>query len=183
MKNLLDFKALKASRFLALILRTYTGQTLMHAFTPVTPYKASVMHVPFGLVVLNRRYSYGLISQDRHRDLAMEFGRLSLEEIKSLFDDLMIKQDWQGIKNKFEKWVSPRTRNFPDLLLVNCYMRSCSMLGNSLKDMFVLLEQVKRDYHITPDTLSYNIILASAHRSHGVNAAVKILNWYVNLLE
>ncbi|KAK1372720.1 hypothetical protein POM88_028913 [Heracleum sosnowskyi] len=50
------------------------------------------------------------------------------------------------------------------------------MLGNSLKDMFVLLEQVERDYHISPDTLSFNIILDSAYRSDGVNAAVTILN-------
>lgn len=117
----------------------------------------------------------------------MECGRLSLEEMKSSIDYLLKKKDWQRIKYKFEKWVSwsesCRTRNMPDLSLVNCYMRSRSMLGNSLKDMFVLLEQFKRDYHIIPDTLSYNILLESAHRSEGVDAAVKILNWYVTLLE
>ncbi|KAK1373436.1 hypothetical protein POM88_029629 [Heracleum sosnowskyi] len=187
MKNLNAFKTLmKPSRFLPLMLRIYTGETLMQAFTPAfTPNKTSVLHVAFGSssLVLNRRFSYGLISRDREKELAMEFGRLSIVDIKYLIDDLKKKQDWQGIKNKFEKWVSwtesCRTRNLPDLSLVNCYMRSRSMLGISLKDMFVLLEQVERDYHISPDTLSYNIILDSAYLSDGVDAAVKILNWMI----
>lgn len=188
MKTLKAFKALKPSRYLPQMIRMYTGETLIHAFTSVTPNKTSVVHAPFSssFLVLNRIYSYGLISRDLETELATEGGRLSLEDIKSLLDDLMEKQDWQGIKNKYEKWVSwtesCSTRNKPDLSLVNYYMRSRSMLGSSLRDMFVLLEDVERDYHITPDTLSYNIILDSAYRSDEVDAAVKILNWYVIFL-
>ncbi|XP_074346975.1 pentatricopeptide repeat-containing protein At1g26460, mitochondrial-like [Apium graveolens] len=183
MKNLNAFRALKPLRILPQIFRLHTAETFMHAKTP--NYTASVLHVPLSFLVPNRRYSYGLISLDPKRELATECGRLSLEEIKSLVDDLMKKQEWSEIKNKFEKWVSwthesCRTRNMPDLSLVNYYMRSRSMLGSSLKDMFVLLEEVQKDYHFTPDTLSYNIILDSAYRSHGgVDAAVKIFNWMV----
>ncbi|XP_052162011.1 pentatricopeptide repeat-containing protein At1g26460, mitochondrial [Oryza glaberrima] len=100
-------------------------------------------------------------------------------ELKETFAEWMAEQRWEEMKQLFEFWVrsldpASGKPNRPDVDLFNHYLRAQLMSGALPIEMLDLAEQM-REFEITPNTASHNLILKSMVQAQEADGAEKLI--------
>uniref|UniRef100_A0A0D9X142 Pentacotripeptide-repeat region of PRORP domain-containing protein n=1 Tax=Leersia perrieri TaxID=77586 RepID=A0A0D9X142_9ORYZ len=108
-------------------------------------------------------------------------------QLKETFAEWMAEQRWEEMKQLFEFWVrslDPATGkpNRPDVDLFNHYLRAHLMSGALPIEMLDLAEQMK-EFEITPNTASHNLVLKSMVQAQEADGAEKLIERITRMLQ
>jgi hypothetical protein len=101
-------------------------------------------------------------------------------ELKEIFAEYTTGQKWEDMKNLFVFWarsldVATGKPNRPDADLFNHYLRANLMSGALPHEMLDLADQM-RDFQITPNTASFNLVLKSMVKAREVEGGEKLFD-------
>lgn len=111
-----------------------------------------------------------------HHTHASEFADVT--SLMDAFAKRMASQKWSEIKQLFEFWIRCLDKNGrpnkPDVNVFNHYLRANLMSGASAGELLDLVAQMD-DYHIEPNTASFNLVLKAMYNGGEYVAAQKLL--------
>ncbi|KAL5197032.1 hypothetical protein ABZP36_000544 [Zizania latifolia] len=116
---------------------------------------------------------------DAHSLAAVYSANPGAAELKETFAEWMAEQRWEEMKQLFEFWVrsldaATGKPNRPDVDLFNSYLRANLMSGATPVEMLDLAEQT-REFDITPNTASHNLVLKSMVQAQEAEGAEKLI--------
>ncbi|KAG8079860.1 hypothetical protein GUJ93_ZPchr0007g3048 [Zizania palustris] len=117
---------------------------------------------------------------DAHGRTAVYSSTSGAAELKENFAEWTAEQRWEEMKRLFEFWVrsldaATGKPNRPDVDLFNNYLRANLMSGATPVEMLDLAEQM-REFEITPNTASHNLILKSMVQAQEAEGAEKLID-------